>query len=112
MTIQTDNFDQYLSSVLNTLDTDAIYDAMMDAFTNILHVDGLLLCTNQQARNIYHVTRTYGDIAYRKKYCVFDRSVLNELRNRTLVHVDSNEFTLIKALLTPQKHQLYVCYQI
>lgn len=103
MTIQTDNFDQYLSSVLNTLDTDAIYDAMMDAFTNILHVDGLLLCTNQQARNIYHVTRTYGDIAYRKKYCVFDRSVLNELRNRTLVHVDSNEFTLIKALLTPQK---------
>ena len=72
-------YDHYISSVIKTLNADDIYDATMDALTRLLHVDGLLLTMSQNASHIFSVTRSYGEISYKKTYCVPGDALLKKL---------------------------------
>lgn len=98
--------ENFLSTVIDTLDADVIYDALMEALVPILNVDGLLLMMNHQAGNTFHVTREYGNISYLKKYSVPDQDILHELRTMdNFICLDNCESKELISLLTLRKQE-------
>ena len=98
-------YDHYISSVINTLNADDIYDATMDALTRLLDVDGLLLTMSQNASHIFSVTRSYGDIAYTKSYCVPNAALLKELHTASS-YMNTDECPEeILSLMTPRQRE-------
>lgn len=97
-------FDQFLSTVVDTLNPEDIYDAIMHALIPLLNADGLLLMMKQQSGDVFHVTREYGSISYSKRYSVPDPSVLHKLRRLdNLVIVNNRESQELLSNLTPRK---------
>lgn len=98
--------EQFLSTVIDTLDVDVIYDALMQALVPILNVEGLLLMMNRPGSNMFHVVREYGNISYLKKYSVPDQEILQELRTLdSFVCLDNCESKELISLLTLRKQE-------
>ena len=75
--------DNFLSNVVNTLEPDRIYDAMMDTFQELLDPAGLLLILNRQTSHTYYVTRSFGTISYEKDYTAPSDAILSYLHTTT-----------------------------
>ena len=96
--------DNFLSNVVNTLEPDRIYDAMMDTFQELLDPAGLLLILNRQTSHTYYVTRSFGTISYEKDYTAPSDAILSYLHTTTgiiSITPDCREM----ALITPKKRE-------
>lgn len=98
-------FDHFISAVIKTLNADEIYDATMNALTQLLHADGLLLMMNQNSRHIFSVIRKYGDIAYLKQYSVPTDSVLKKLNSSPSLILLTEDDDSILSLMTPRQRK-------
>lgn len=99
-------FDQFLSTAVDTLNAEDIYDAMMHALIPILNADGLLLMMKEQAGDIFRITREFGNVSYLKKYSVPDQNVLQRLRQSdNLICVDNCDSKELISLLTLRKQE-------
>lgn len=104
MSEKEDILDCFLSAVVDTLNTEEIYDAMMNALTQLLQPDGLLLMMNRQADHIYRIIREYGNISYDKKYLIPDFQLLQALQaSECLIQPDHSDATEVLSCLTPRK---------
>ena len=93
-------WDYFVSTVINTLNADEIYDATMQALSDLLCPDGLLLMMNQNTRHIFSVIRKYGDIAYTKPYSVPTESMLEELNDAPNLTILDENASHILSLMT------------
>lgn len=71
--------ENFLSHVISTLDSDEIFDMMLDTLIKLLQPDGLLLMYGKKTDHVYYLTRCWGDISYKKNYCSPSDSVLAHL---------------------------------
>ena len=71
--------ENFLSAVINTLNSEEIYDAILEALIELLHPDGLLMMFNKQASRIFRVVRSQGNISFTKNYCVPCDSLMQKL---------------------------------
>ena len=62
--------ENFLSSAIRTLDTDEIYNILMDSLILLLHPQGLLLTQNLNTRRSFYTVRRWGDIFFEKDYSV------------------------------------------
>lgn len=74
--------ENFLSHVISTLDSDEIFDMMLDTLVKLLQPDGLLLMYGKKTDHVYHLTRCWGDISYQKNYCSPSDSVLAQFGSR------------------------------
>lgn len=72
-------FDNFISSVIRTLNADEIYDVFMDALKLALPADGLLLMMNRSAGHTFKTVRSYGYITTRKNFSTLTDSQLAHL---------------------------------
>lgn len=68
MSDQTVLIDQFLSSVIGTIHPDEIFDSIIDTAASLLSPDGLLLTIRDDVSPSYHVTRSFGDITWGKRF--------------------------------------------
>ena len=102
-------WDYFVSTVINTLNADEIYDATMQALSDLLCPDGLLLMMNQNTRHIFSIIRKYGDIAYTKPYSVPTESMLEELNDApNLTILDENASHILSLMTARQREWLSV----
>lgn len=95
--------DQFLSSVIDTLDIETVYDIMTEALTQALNADGLLLMMHQHASNTFCIVREVGNITYEKNYCVLSTDQLHFLRESdNLVALFENPSTFLEASTSHQ----------
>lgn len=91
--------DNFLSAVINTLNSEEIYEAIADALIKLLMPDGLLLMFNRQANRIYHIVNKWGDITCKKNYCVpCDHIVQLLLEADSLVILDESSSEICAAM--------------
>ena len=62
--------ENFLSSAIRTLDTDEIYNILMDSLILLLHPQGLLLTQNLNTGRSFYTVRRWGDIFFEKDYSV------------------------------------------
>ena len=60
--------ENFLSSAIRTLDTDEIYNILMDSLILLLHPQGLLLTQNLNTGRSFYTVRRWGDIFFEKDY--------------------------------------------
>ncbi len=95
--------DQFLSSVLDTLNIDEVYNVMTEALTQALNADGLLLMMHKHASNTFCIVREVGKITYKKDYCVLSANQLQFLRKSdNLVTLSDNPVTFLYESTTRQ----------
>lgn len=95
--------DNFLSSVISTLDTEDIYDTIQNTLVELLHPEGLLLMFNEPASHIYQVTRTYGSIFCPKDYCVPGNALISELSSADSLQSPAACSDSIRAAITSRK---------
>lgn len=106
-------FEHFLSTVVDTLNTEEIYDVMIHSLSQILNVDGLLLTTNQKSKNIFYLTREYGSISCEKKYSTTDNNLMHALQSAdNLIHIDSDSAWEIIAFMTPRMREWLITENI
>lgn len=99
--------EQFLSAVIATLDTEEIYDTVIDSLVDLLNPDGLLLTFNRQATRTYNVTRYWGEIDFSKNYCVpCDDLVQALLDSENLVPLDDTALPILNAMTVRQQKWL------
>lgn len=97
--------ENFLSSVIRTLNQEEIYDISQKVLVDLLQPDGLLMMFNKQAGRMYHVVRSWGNISYSKDYCVPSDSLLNHLMTAdNLVRMDETSTDILNAM-TYRKQQ-------
>lgn len=96
--------ENFLSRVISTLDSDEIFDMMLDTLINLLLPDGLLLMYGKKTDHVYHLARCWGDISYQKDYCSPSDSVLTQFGSRDN-YIPLEEFEDIIPLLTARQYK-------
>lgn len=71
--------DNFLSSIISTLDADNIFDSTIHTLAELLEPDGLLFTYRQKTNHIYDVIRSQGDISYEKNYSVPCEPLMDQL---------------------------------
>lgn len=95
--------ENFLSSVIGTINTNEIFDITMNTLAELLKPDGLLFTFRQKTDPIYHVTRCLGDISCEKDYCVpCDAAMRQLLTADSYVPVDDSTADILHAM-TPRK---------
>lgn len=74
--------DNFLSSCIRTLDTDEIYNILMDSLILLLHPQGLLLTQNLNTGRSFCTVRRWGDIFFEKDYSVPSDTFLEEILHK------------------------------
>lgn len=104
--------EKFLSSVINTLNSEEIYNAATEALIKLLHPDGLLLMFRQQAGRNFHVARNWGSISCAKDYCVPRDSLIKQLLLAdSLIYVDEMPPSM-RAAMTFRKQQWLLAQDI
>ena len=98
-------YDHYIETIITTLNADEIYDATMQALTQLLNPDGLLLMMNQSARRVYSVMRDYGSITFKKNYSVPTDSMLKELDLLPNPVIFDDDSANLLSLMTPRQQE-------
>ena len=62
--------ENFLSSAIRTLNTDEIYNILIDSLILLLNPQGLLLTQNLNTRRSFYTVRRWGDIFFEKDYSV------------------------------------------
>lgn len=62
--------DEFLSEVIHTLNSEEIYDAIINSMISLINPDGLLLALNGETKRVFHVARIWGSISCEKDYTV------------------------------------------
>lgn len=60
--------DEFLSEVIHTLNSEEIYDAIINSMISLINPDGLLLALNGETKRVFHVARIWGSISCEKIY--------------------------------------------
>lgn len=96
----------FLSTIINTLNAEEIYDASQNAILDLLHPDGFLMMYNTQTSHVYHIIRQWGDISCEKKYCVPNDSLIEQLLlSEPLIHTNDTAFEKIRSTMTYRKRK-------
>lgn len=104
MNAQETLLENFLSHVISTLDSNEIFDMMMDTLRNLLRPDGLLLMFGQKTDHVYHITRQWGDVSYEKDYCFLSDSVLAKLSaSNNYIPIDNSSDDVLSALTSRQR---------
>lgn len=107
MNAQENLLENFLSHIISTLDSDEIFDRMIDTLRNLLRPDGLLLMFGEKTNHVYHVTRCWGDVSFEKDYCSPSDSFLAKLASRdNYVPMDETSEDIISALTRRQRNWL------
>lgn len=107
MNAQETLLENFLSHIISTLDSDAIFDRMMDTLRNLLQADGLLLMYSEKADHVYDIVRHWGDISFAKNYCSPSDSLLLKLSVRdNYIPVDETSGDILSALTRRQRQWL------
>ena len=97
----------FLSSIISTLDADEIFDITMRALAELLEPSGLLLTFRQKTNHIYDVTRSMGDISYKKNYCVPSDTLMEEMLTAdSYVPVDESSSNILNVMTSRKKRWL------
>ena len=97
----------FLSSIISTLDADEIFDITMRALAELLEPSGLLLTFRQKTNHIYDVTRGMGDISYKKNYCVPSDTLMEEMLTAdSYVPVDESSSNILNVMTSRKKRWL------
>lgn len=97
--------ENFLSAVINTLNTKEIYNAMAEALVDLLHPDGLLIMFHTQANHLYRVVRKWGCISCEKNYCVPQDSLIQQLLSSDSFINTDDDFHEIQEAMTYRKQQ-------
>ncbi len=96
--------DEFLSIVINTFDSEKIYDTMMDFFQRLLDPAGLLLTINTQASRTYYTVRSFGCVTSEKDNCTPSNDIKRYLSSAdTFLRISASSQELL--LLTPRQRQ-------
>lgn len=91
--------ENFLTAVINTLNSEEIYDASAEALINLLQPDGLLMMFNKQAGRIFHVVRQWGAISCEKNYCVPCDSLMEQLSlSDNLITMGENSLNVLESM--------------
>lgn len=97
----------FLSSIISTLDADEIFDITINALAELLESDGLLLSFRQKTNHIYDVIRNLGDISYEKNYCVPGDVVMEQLiASDSYVPVDESSSDILASMTSRKRRWL------
>lgn len=105
MSDQENLLDNFLSSVISTLNSEEIFDVTMNTLIKLLDPDGLLLMFGQKTNHIYHVIRNWGDISFEKDYCVLCDAVMQQLAARDNYIATDEACDSILALATSRQNR-------
>ncbi len=107
MNAQETLLENFLSYVISTLNSDEIFDRMMDTLRNLLRPDGLLLMFGENTEHVYRLTRYWGDVSFEKDYCSPSDSFLSKLTVKdNYIPIDETSSDILSALTSRQKHWL------
>ena len=81
--------ENFLSSAIRTLNTDEIYNILIDSLILMLNPQGLLLTQNLNTRRSFYTVRRWGDIFFEKDYSVPSDAFLGLPRLRYTVILPS-----------------------
>lgn len=94
----------FLSSIISTLDAEEIFDITMRALAELLEPSGLLLTFRQKTNHIYDVIRDLGDISYEKNYCVPSDTLMKEMLTAdSYVPVDESSSNILNVMTSRKK---------
>lgn len=100
-------FEHFLSAVISTLNSDEIYDVMMDTLTELLEPDGLLLMSAKKTDPVYEITRKWGDISCEKDYCFScDQMLKHLLPDDNFIAIDEESADLLAKVTSRKKRWL------
>lgn len=107
MNAQENLLENFLSHVISTLDSDEIFDRMIDTLRNLLRPDGLLLMFGQKTDHVYSITRRWGDVSAEKDFCSPSDSFLAQLASRdNYIPIDNTSADVLAALTNRQRQWL------
>lgn len=101
--------ENFISAVISTLDSERIFDVMLDTLVELLDPDGLLLMFSRKAHHIYHVTRSYGNITCEKDHSVPCDDVIRFLMtsdNYIPLHEDKERACVVDMMTDRKQHWL------
>ena len=79
----------------------------MRALADLLEPSGLLLTFRQKTNHIYDVTRSMGDISYKKNYCVPSDTLMEEMLTAdSYVPVDESSSNILNVMTSRKKRWL------
>ena len=95
--------ENFLSSAIRTLNTDEIYNILIDSLILLLNPQGLLLTQNLNTRHSFYTVRRWGDIFFEKDYSVPSDAFLEEILHQKGFLVTGSDFLTDNPLLTPRQ---------
>ena len=95
--------ENFLSSAIRTLNTDEIYNILIDSLILLLNPQGLLLTQNLNTRRSFYTVRRWGDIFFEKDYSVPSDTFLEEILHQKGFLVTGSDFLTDNPLLTPRQ---------
>ena len=95
--------ENFLSSAIRTLNTDEIYNILIDSLILLLNPQGLLLTQNLNTRRSFYTVRRWGDIFCEKDYPVPSDAFLEEILHQKGFLVTGSDFLTDNPLLTPRQ---------
>ena len=95
--------ENFLSSAIRTLNTDEIYNILIDSLILMLNPQGLLLTQNLNTRRSFYTVRRWGDIFFEKDYSVPSDAFLEEILHQKGFLVTGSDFLTDNPLLTPRQ---------
>ena len=95
--------ENFLSSAIRTLNTDEIYNILIDSLILLLNPQGLLLTQNLNTRRSFYTVRRWGDIFFEKDYSVPSDAFLEEILHQKGFLVTGSDFLTDNPLLTPRQ---------
>lgn len=99
--------ESFLSSIINTMDANEIFDITTQTLSELLDSDGLLFMYRQKTAHIYDVVRSLGDITYQKNYCVPCDTLMEELLFAdSYVPIDDSSTHILNTMTSRQRRWL------
>ena len=95
--------ENFLSSAIRTLNTDEIYNILMDSLILLLHPQGLLLTQNLNTGRSFCTVRRWGDVFFEKDYSVPSDAFLEEILHQKGLLLAEPDFSIDDSLLTPRQ---------
>ena len=95
--------ENFLSSAIRTLDTDEIYNILMDSLILLLHPQGLLLTQNLNTGRSFCTVRRWGEVFFEKDYSVPSDAFLEEILHQKGLLLAGPDLSIDDSLLTPRQ---------
>ena len=95
--------ENFLSSEIRTLDTDEIYNILMDSLILLLHPQGLLLTQNLNTGRSFCTVRRWGEVFFEKDYSVPSDAFLEEILHQKGLLLAGPDLSIDDYLLTTRQ---------